>query len=253
MSVFSVDRAIRRRFAEANAHIPGLQVIENDPFPEFTNTTTLVSDGEGEVCGPVAWMYPRGGSRVERVLVFQENEKGHNVDIAHHISFQHVRNRWRSEEPPVGFDRDCLGCTSAVNSAGETVYGPDLVRIRPSAEPESYYYDFHVQSRDYGIAEMLLATVRRMFPARGALEVTYLDGSQEFVDMLLTTNPFRSSSFDATLTPGDPGVRRYRWSMQYEVEGYDDNTLEGEWQQTIREPCAPVDLFPEPNIPSSRT
>jgi hypothetical protein len=112
--------------------------------------------------------------------------------------------------------------------------------VRPQAQPESLYYDFHVASRSYIFSEEMLAVVKEMFPARGDLTITFRDGSTHTVDMLRRTNAFRSSPFDATMTEDDPGVRLYRWTMQYEVESYEDNTLQGEFRPTIRSHGCPT-------------
>lgn len=247
MSALAVDRAIRRRFAEAYRTIPGLRTLDNDPFPERTNTSFLAGIGEQNPhCQPLGLEMPRGSQEIERVWVFLENDDGHHHDIAHHVSFQNIRYRWREEEGATG--RDCIGIgtTQTVNSQGEVVSGPDMIIERPQAQPESLYYDFHVVSRLYPFAQEILGVVLDLFPMHGHLDIEFRDGSIHPVDMIRRVNPFRSSTFDATLEPGDPGIRRYRWTVQYEVESYTDNTLQGVPRQTIKSTCAPheVDLLP---------
>jgi len=247
VSALAVDRAIRRRFAEVYKHVPGLRVLEQDPFPELANTSFLIGGGDGVACPPLALSYPTGGGMFERVIVFAENEEGHSHDIRHHVSFQNVRDGWRADEGSTGLSKECLGWKPATNYLGERVYVPDLVRVRPKAEPVSLFYDFHVVSSNCTLARILLDTTKGLFPRQGALEVTFRNGDSHTIDMLRRTEPYRSSPFDATLTPGDPGVRRYRWSMQYEVESYEDHSLQGEWKQTVTQAqCAgrTLDLMP---------
>ncbi len=244
MSAFaSVDAAIRARFANAYETIPGIRV-EDDPFPGQTSTRSVVGVPVlGQCCEPLTLYTPMGGD-IHPVVVFQETREGHHVDIENTIEFQAVRTRYRVEEGSNGVDVETLGSTKTLNSKGEVVWGPNLKRIRPQAVPESIYYDFHIEARHIGIAGALLDMLTTLFPPQGAIDIVRLNGCVVTIDVIRTTNPFRSSTFDATLSPGDPGVRKYRWTAQYEFESYSDNTLQGEYKQTVTSRCVtPLDIL----------
>lgn len=243
MSSFaSVDAAIRARFANAYEIMPGIR-IEDDPFPGKTSTRTTVGvPALGVCCEPLVLYAPMGGE-LHPVIVFQETREGHHVDIENTIEFQAVRTRFRNEEGINGVDVETLGSIKTQDGAGNDVWGANLKRTRPQAIPESIYYDFHVEARHIGIAGALLEMVTTLFPPLGAIEIVRLNGCAVHIDVIRTTNPFRSSPFDATLSPGDPGVRKYRWTVQYEFESYSDNTLQGEYKQTVTSRCVtPLDI-----------
>lgn len=244
----SVDQAIRARFANVYQVITGVRV-ENDPFPGKTSTGSTVGVGAGPGCCPPLRLFVPMGGELYPVIIFQETREGHHVDIHNTIEFQEVRTRFRNEEGITGSDVESLGLVKTQGANGEDVWGADLKLVRPQAIPESLYYDFHVESRDHDIAVALRDMVTTLFPPLGAIEVTRLNGCRVFFDVQRTTNPFRSSPFDATLSPGDPGVRKYRWTAQYEFEAYIDNTLQGELKQTITSRCVtPVNVLGSPEV-----
>lgn len=244
----SVDRAIRSRFSRANEVITGVR-IENDPFPEQTPTRTTLGAGGGYGCCPPVKLYTPMGGKLHPVLVFRENREGHNVDIENTIEFQPVRTRFRNEEGINGVDVETLGWVKTQNSLGEDVWGPNLKLVRPKAIPESIYYDFHVEARHDWLAGSLLQMLTDLFPPLGEIEITRLNGCAVWIDVIRTTNPFRSSTFDATLTPGDAGVRKFRWTAQYEFESFSDNTLQGEFKQTVTSRCVtPVSVIGSPEV-----
>lgn len=239
----SVDQAIRARFANVYQFIAGVRV-EDDPFPGQTSTRSTVGVGFGPGCCPPLKLFTPMGGQLVPVLVLQETREGHSVDIHNTIEFQEVRTRFRNEEGINGTDIESLGFVQSRNAAGENVWGSDLKLVRPQAIPESLYYDFHTESRDHNISVALRDMVTTLFPPLGAIEITLLNGCRVFIDVIRTTNPFRSSAFDATMSPGDPGVRKYRWTSQYEFEAYIDNTLQGELKQTITSRCVtPVNVL----------
>ena len=243
MSAFaSVDAAIRARFAHAYEAIPGIRV-EDDPFPGQTSTRSIVGvPTPGVCCEPLTLYTPLGGE-IHPVMVFQETSEGHHVDIENTIEFQAVRTRYRVEEGANGVDVETMGLIKTQDANGNDIWGPNLKRVRPQATPESIYYDFHVEARHIGIAYALLDMLTTLFPPQGAIDIVRLNGCVVTIDVIRTTNPFRSSTFDPTLSPGDPGVRKYRWTAQYEFESYTDNTLQGEFKQTVTSRCVtPLDI-----------
>ena len=244
MSAFvSVDDAIRARFANAHELLTGVRV-EDDPFPSQTSTRTVVGTGQSGLCCPPVELFVPFGGQIHPVVVFQENREGHHVDIPNTIEFQAVRTRFRNEETITGVDIETLGSVKTQGIDGKDVWGPNLKRIRPQAIPESLYYDFHIETRNYRLSVSLLSMLTSLFPPLGNIEITRANGCVVFFDVIRTTNPFRSSPFDATLTPGDPGVRKYRWTAQYEFEAYTDNTLQGKYRQTITSRCVtPVSVL----------
>jgi hypothetical protein len=194
-------------------------------------------------CPPLS-LYLNFQNNLRHIRVFEEDAGGHDVDHWPTISFRHVRDRPRPDEAYWnGKDIDCLGSTSATNYKGETVYGPDLIRERPQAQPKTLVFEFWMESLNLDLGFELLSLMTTLFPSQGALEVTRKDGSNVTFDMLEDVPPFRSRGFDPTLEGGDPGVRFYRWTSIYKVEAYEDNTLQGEWKQTVRSHCENVDLI----------
>ena len=142
-------------------------------------------------------------------------------------------------------DEDCLGCASTTNSKGEVVTGPELIRRRPMAQPKDLVFEFWMESLEADLGFELLSLMTELFPALGTLETTRKDGSTAVLDMYEDVQPFRSRGFDPTLAGGDPGVRFYRWTSIYKVEAYADNTLQGEWKQTVTSHCEDVKLISE--------
>lgn len=241
MPYSAVRRAIRKRFATAHAYRHDIQVVDSCD-PEITPTHTMVGEGVPD-CPPLS-MHLLFQSNLRHIRVFEEDAGGHDVDHWPSISFRHVRDRPRPEEGyQNGMDVDCCGCTTAVNSQGETVVGPDLIRQRPMAQPKTLVFEFWMESLNADLGFELLSLVSELFPAQGALEVTRKDGSKVSFDMLEDVPPFRSRGFDPTLENGDPGSRFYRWTSIYKVEAYTDNTLQGQWKQTVRSHCEDVNLL----------
>ncbi len=231
MPYFGVESAIRKRFSEAGSLCPNTRVAES-AFAEASRTVSQLDIVLMGRQGPLS--FP----------VFAEDPQGKDVDHWPSISFRHLRDRFRADEAyQTAIDRDCLGCVEVVNSRGEIVRGPDLVRERPAARPTSVIYEFWIESDNDTDGKRLLSFLKRLFPPRGALAVTRNDGSVANIDMLMTQDAFRSKGFDPTLDPGDVGTRWFRYSLIYDVEAYEDNTLDGEWKQTIVRPCSDLQLI----------
>lgn len=243
MPYLAVKNAIRKRFATAHEFWHDIRI--DDPCNTGNSPTYTPLDTEVPECPPLTWfLLFKGGFR--DIRVFEEDAQGHDVDHWPNISFRHVRDRPRPEEAYWnGTDRDCLGCTTGVDSLGNIVKGPDLIRERRQAQPKSLIYEFWIESIDLHLGYRLLSMVTELFPSQGILEIQRNDGSRVHLDMLENVPPFRSRGFDPTLAGGDPGVRFYRWTAIYLVEAYADNTLQGKWRQTIRSHCEDATLLSE--------
>lgn len=241
----AVNQAIRKRFATAYADVRG-EMAADVSLPEFTPTYLYVgADQPVDGCGPIR-MFWNQGSHAIPVLVFQENRDGQDAAIENTIEFQPIRTRYRDEDIPPGVDVSELGQRTVVLKNGKTITGPELIRLRPGAQPESLYYEFRVESREAKMANRLVDAVSTLFPSRGAIDISRADGSTLNIAVFRSTNWYRSSLFDATLAPGDPGLRRYQWTAQYHFESYTDNTLQGRWLPTILSRTNDVRLITDP-------
>lgn len=245
MPYSSVRRAIRKRFSTAHQFYRGVRV-DDRCNPEIAPTAAMIGTQTPD-CPPLS-LYLNFQSKLQHVRVFEEDAGGHDVDHWPTISFRHVRDRPREETYFNAIDEDCLGCSTAINSRGEVVTGPALIRQRQMAQPKDLVFEFWMESLDADLGFELLSLMTELFPNKGSLETTRRDGSIAVLDMYEDVQPFRSRGFDPTLSGGDPGLRFYRWTSIYKVEAYSDNTLQGEWKQTVTSHCEDVNPSVEPTL-----
>jgi len=254
----SVDRGIATRFARAAEFMhrrkyPILrfpQIDPTDPLPSETPTDAFLGGfyaKDATKSDPIRLETPLGG-RSRLVNVYEYEKSGQDAADWPAITYRFVDERFRAEnyhpiDPLADNCRDCGFTTDAVT--GEVKSGPDTVTILDHPDPITLEYEIKVwaQTKEEGYA--LLSLVKRLFPARTFLEVCRRDRSVVTYDVIRTRGPVWAGGLDPTLPEGDPGERFYSWAITYEVEAYEDNTLEageaGDIHPTILQRCVTIE------------
>lgn len=118
---------------------------------------------------------------------------------------------------------------------GEVSSGPDLAESYPLPDPITLTYELRIWSLDYDEANELKGIVKSIFPSRGFLDLQFNDGTRRTVDMIRSDGPTFVGGKDPTLDLGDPGARFYSWRILYDIETYEDTTMDVSLKPTIRD------------------
>jgi len=123
--------------------------------------------------------------------------------------------------------------------------GPDLIESIPSPDPITVTYEIRVWALDHAQAQELLEVVKRLFPLNGYLSTFLNDGCPVDYDMIRVDGPTWTGGVDPTLGEGAEGHRFYSWSLLYDIEAYEDNTLLTELTPTIKQRGLDLDASPD--------
>lgn len=233
MPYAAVEQAIRTRFAQASASNLGNQ-ISHPNFPALPPTDTrLGGKGPGQDVNLSTIL----GGRSVAVPVYEYDRQGQDFpQIWPAITYRLRREEFRRENYyPGARVEECVAETSVQNSVtGETKTGALLFKERPHPDPISLFYDLKVWADDSREAKDLLSIVKSLFPARSSnLVIQLRDGCSDCLDMFRTQGPIWEGGLDPTLSEGDPGRRFFAWRMTYEIEAFEDNSLNYELKPTI--------------------
>lgn len=167
-----------------------------------------------------------------QVPVFDQNMTGRKIDDV----WPCVTFRWMGMDfdaktfvyhDPFGSQDTESPAVNITNRLGTTIqsgYSRNLRRPHPQAWSLSYVVTVHAKS----LVELALicSSVTRLLPARGALNVSFADGSQHACDMLLQrTETMDEGGNEVLMTRGPEEQRSYARAFVYTVEGYEDNTV----------------------------
>lgn len=235
----SVDRALAQRFAEADAwarrrKYPLYREVPSrsaDPDRARTPTDSLLG---GFVTSTPSKESPllletRLGGRSIPVKVFEYSPDGQDAAFWPAITYRFQSERFRNEEyhpiDPLWSTHRDIGYTTDATT-GEVKQGPNTALALDHPDPVSLYYEIKVWalSKEEGYA--LLKLCKTVLPARTYLRVRLADGSSVTYDVMRTQGFSWAGGLDPTLPEGDPGERFFSWAATYEIEAYDDNTLE---------------------------
>lgn len=166
-----------------------------------------------------------------QVPVFDQNTSGRKWDDV----WPCVTFRWMGLEPDpaVSVYHDPFGGPDPTslpvqikNDQGVVVAsGFDQVTIRPHPEGWLLLYAITARAKNQTDLALIETQIMQLFPARGAINVTFMDGSTHACDMLLRRVVTLDDGQDnVLLTHGPEEQRDFARAFIYVVEGYMDNT-----------------------------
>lgn len=178
----------------------------------------------------------RFGEKSLRVPVLEWDKQGALVDVWPAITY-----RLQGEEPRFSnyyyadtLVYDCVGISYQHDAVSEEERsGPAIISLRETPDPVTLMYELRVWALSSLDAKLLLEALKKIFPMTGFLAIRERDGRESTIDMRRTEGPTWVGGEDPTLPEGDPGHRFWCWAITYEIEAYDDNSLETTLHPTI--------------------
>jgi hypothetical protein len=158
-----------------------------------------------------------------------------------------VTFHWHDEEfnsqtyiydDPFRTDAPTAPTVEVVNRNGEVIAsGKSRVRFRPHPDEYDLTYVIRVWSKDAVELRLICAAVKKLFPARGVLEVEQSDGSVHPCDMMQQgfVNLDEGGDFNVNATVQSGNQRGYSRAFLYKIEAYQDNTTDVDqiWEERV--------------------
>jgi hypothetical protein len=171
-------------------------------------------------------------SALRQVPVFDENITGRKIDDI----WPCVTFRWFGLDfdpktfvyhDPIGTPDTGSPLVQIKNAAGTVIEegrAKNLRRPHPESWPMQYVITAYAKNKiELGL---ICAEIARLFPARGAINVTFADGTSHPCDMLLLrTDTLDEGADQVVMTRGPEEQRNYARAFVYSVESYLDNTV----------------------------
>jgi hypothetical protein len=178
----------------------------------------------------------RGLKALSNVPVFQLSPQGNrHIDVWPCITYECVSIRFDENQyvPDDEIVTPVEGSEVFVEELG--VWGPGLVSVRPHPLPYILVYDIGVWTADTLSGSLLQSSVLRLIrPIDFSLSAVYMDGSEGSLPVRLTN----MQNFDEKISHHEDSTRSTpcRWILTYEVEAWEDTTLETTLRRTIVHP-----------------
>jgi hypothetical protein len=127
---------------------------------------------------------------------------------------------------------------NVLNRTGLVIsHGPTRGRYYPRPDPYDLTYMIRGWAKDATEIRLICESIKRLFPARTALEVGLSDGSRAVFDMILEDIQNLDSTGQEIDVAVEAEQRGYSRGFIYRIESYQDNTLDKEqtWsEETVR-------------------
>jgi hypothetical protein len=123
----------------------------------------------------------------------------------------------------------------ALNRKNEVIsHGPARGRYRPRPDPFDLTYMIRVWAKDATEIRLLCESIKRIFPARTALEVDLYDGSRAIYDMILEDIQNLDAGGAEVEASMEEEEEHYSKGFIYRIESYQDSSLDEEtvWAET---------------------
>jgi hypothetical protein len=139
---------------------------------------------------------------------------------------------------PFGRDAPDAPTIEVTNRRGKVLAtGVQNNERRPHPEAYDLHYGIQVYSKDSTELRWICDAVKKLFPARGSIEVEQMDGSRLQLDMLMEGDPVNLDigNREVAMSMADNEQRHFSRLFTYRIESYIDNTggfeAKDRWQE----------------------